>query len=133
MRGCRGWQTAHGPGDPSLAHAVDEHCDVDAITASHPVLAADDMRQIDRACGQRTEGVAQPGAFTRTECIVTNRLVARQWHVGDGIHAARMPAPQHGNRWLIRQHRSALIVKTDKGARHGRATARTGSRPAAAR
>lgn len=37
--------------------------DVDALTIAHPVVTADDVREVDRVIGQRGQFGAQPGAL----------------------------------------------------------------------
>jgi hypothetical protein len=80
---------------------------VGAVTVTHAVLPADDVRQIDRLWGDCLEGFDEPGAFTRTWCVFVDRLVRREGHVGDGVHAARMPGK-----------RRATHGRSDKATRH---------------
>ena len=92
---------------------------VDARPAAHPVLAADDVRQVDRVGGQRCERVGEPGAFGRAGRVFVDRLVGGQRHVGDGVHAARIPVPRRTNRWPIGQEHTGIYSRI--GQRSGMA------------
>ena len=69
---------------------------VDAVAVAHAALPADDVRQIDRFGTDCFEGFDESGAFTRTWCVIVDRLVGREGHVGNGVHAARMPGLRRG-------------------------------------
>ena len=82
-----------GVGEGAQPRAVAVWLDhVGAGPATHAVGAADDVGQIDRVGGERIEGIGEPGALPRTRCVFENRLVGRRGHVGDGVHAVRIPA-----------------------------------------
>ena len=65
---------------------------VGAGPATHAVGAADDVGQIYRVGGEHFQGIGEPGALPRAGCVFENRLVGRRGHVGDGVHALRIPA-----------------------------------------
>jgi hypothetical protein len=86
-----------GVGEGAQPRGVSVRLDhVDALAAAHAVGAADDVRQVDGVLGERPKLFGEPGAFTRTRCVFVDRFVGRQGHVGDGVHAARIPELRRG-------------------------------------
>ena len=94
----------HGVGQGAQLRGVPVRLDdVDPLTVAHPVPAADDVREVDRVVGQRGQFGAQPGAFGGLRRIVVDRLVGRQRHLGDRVHAAQDPRRSTADGWPIGQ------------------------------
>src|SRR6185437_4198832 len=89
---------------------------VDALTAAHPVPAADHMGQVDRMAGQGGEFGAQPVAFRGVRGIVVHRLVDRRGHLGEPsnrVHACQDPRRHRPKGWQIGQRFASQLVRSD--------------------
>ncbi|AGL26672.1 hypothetical protein J113_08325 [Mycobacterium tuberculosis CAS/NITR204] len=63
--------------------------------------------------GQGGQFGAQPGPFRGFRRIVVHRLVGRNRHLGDRVHACQHPRPGIANVWPIRQDLADLLVGSD--------------------
>ena len=125
LGGHRGLDRGGGLGVPGVGQRAQHRAvvvrlnDVDALAAAHHVLAADDVRQVDRVGGEGRESLGEAGAFGGMRGVFVNRLVGRQGHVGDGVHADKDRRHGAANCWLIRQHCRIVLVESDNMATTG--------------
>jgi hypothetical protein len=65
--------------------------DVDRRPTAHPVLATDDVRQLDRLDCQCLQLIDQTPAFGASGRVVVHRFVDGRRYVGDRVHASSIP------------------------------------------